>query len=617
MRATIPFLRALFSQVLLFTALLLPGRVLLADGFLDPQKAFQLEAELGAGRQVVLRWEIAKGYKLYRQSVKVTAPGAASAIGTPLLPQGIVTNDPASGEELEIYHDRLTVRVPLVAADKAFTLNVEYQGCSEAGLCYPPFTRRFLVDPAKPGPMADDGPASSSVSAGLSTAPAGGSAPMPVDDRSLAHSTLRGGNFWKIALTFLGFGLLLSLTPCILPLVPILSSIILGDGKSSRFRGFLMALAYCAGMSMVYTTLGVLAGLAGEGLAGFMQHPAILVAFSLLLVAMALSMFDLYQLQMPTAHQNRLNQISGHLKGGSFVRVFFMGALSALVVGPCVAAPLAGSLVYISQTKDVVVGGLALFSMAVGMSVPLMMVGVSAGSLLPRAGVWMVGVKHLFGVLLIAVAIWMVSPVLSERAAMIAWGGLAILGALFHGLLDPIPEGKLAVGARFSKALAISLLVLGVLEFVGAATGGGRVLEPLAGLRGSLGIAKGGEESGRTVFTRIRTEAELDEALTGATRPVMLDFYADWCVSCKEMEAITFTDPVVRKLLGGVSILRVDVTANNDNDRALMKRFGVFGPPAIIFFDRQGRELPSARVDGFMRPAEFSGRLRQVAPGEP
>jgi thiol:disulfide interchange protein DsbD len=582
-----------------------------AADFLDPDQAFRVRAELSNSRSVVLHWDIAKGYKLYRDRIKVTADNGNSRLQQPELPAGISVKDPSTGESVQIYHDALTVALPLVQADGVFTLNVEYQGCAEDGLCYPPMTRQYSVDPARPGVLAlatDTPTGAESSGTAVSEKPAA----VPVqnaqqerragDDLSLARATLEGGSLWKISLAFLVFGLLLSFTPCVLPMVPILSSIIVGEGDVTRRRSFLMAVAYCLGMALVYTMLGVAAGLAGEGLAGALQKPWVLASFALLLVLLALSMFDVYQLQMPAFVQNRLNQASGNLKGGRFAGVFIMGALSALIVGPCVAAPLAGTLVYISQTKDVVIGGLALFSMAMGMSVPLLLIGLSAGSLLPKAGAWMIGVKYLFGLLLIAVAIWMVSPVLPARAAMLAWGAFAILCAVFLGVFDALSE-KATIVLRFKKALGLVLFVIGSLELAGVALGGSNALEPLSPLQAGVSGRTAGPES--VSFTRIRSAEELDQALQSSKKPVMLDFYADWCVACKEMDRFTFHDPRVKERLSGLTLLQVDVTSNSEEQRQLMKRYGLFGPPAIIFFNGSGQEIPESRVVGVMEAPHF------------
>ena len=606
---------ALFA---VFLALFFRVSVAYSTEFLDPEQAFKIKAELNNARTVVLQWEIAKGYKLYRDQVTVGVESGKAEVKTPLLPKGITMTDPTTNEKIAIYHDSLKVEVSLVKADGPFTLNVVYQGCAEDGLCYPPITKLFKVDPTKPGVLVADGEQAgaetlASPAQPVVNAAATASANNAGNDLSLATATLAGGSLWKISLAFLAFGLLLSFTPCVLPMVPILSSIIVGEGDVTRRRSFLMALAYCLGMALIYTSLGVAAGLAGEGLSGALQKPWVLVTFSLLLVLLSLSMFDVYQLQLPVALQSKLGKASGGLKRGRFFGVFFMGALSALIVGPCVAAPLAGTLVYISQTRDVLLGGLALFSMAMGMSVPLLLVGLSAGSLLPKAGAWMIGVKYVFGLMLIAVAIWMVSPILPAQAVMLFWGAFAILCAVFLGVFDA-SVGKQSIGLRFGKTFGLVLFVIGLLELVGAAAGGTNVLEPLSGIRG-VSTASTGEDKGVN-FTRIKTVAELDQALASAKKPIMLDFYADWCVACKEMDHFTFRDPKVMSQLGNMTLLQVNVTANSEDDRALMKRFSLFGPPGMIFFDTDGKEIAESRVVGVLEATAFFEHVGKFIAGK-
>lgn len=575
--------------------------------FLDPEEAFRVSAELDATSTLGIEWQIAEGYKLYREMIAFSVQEGSAELGAFELPEGIESIDPSTGETVAIYHGTLRVQVPLASALGPFTLAVSHQGCAEDGLCYPPATTLFRVDPTKSGALVVAG-AMDAFSAYAEPAEEEASTPeQPVTaagEQDMAASMLQEGNFWKISLAFFVFGLLLSFTPCILPMVPILSSIIAGEGDGGRGKSFLLALVYSLGMALVYTILGVAAGLAGEGLAGFLQQPAVLISFAVLLVLLSLSMFDLYQLQVPPELQCRLTQASG--KGaGRFAGVFLMGSVSALVVGPCVAAPLAGTLVYISQTRDVVLGGFALFSMAIGMSVPLLLIGLSAGFLLPKVGPWMVGVKYLFGILLIAVAIWMVSPVLPAPAVLLLWGALAILSAVFLGLFEPL-AGKPSVGARFAKAFALLLFLLGLLELVGAASGARNPLEPLARLGGG---APATSKAPGLAFTRIDSIEELEQALSTSGRPVMLDFYADWCVSCKELDHLTFQHPEVSRRLDDFLLLQADVTDNTEEHRELMKRFGLFGPPAVLFFDAGGTEQAAQRVVGFLPPEAFLQRL--------
>lgn len=605
--------------LLLLLFLLIPVQSVFSAGFLDPEDAFRLKAEYTGSRSLVLDWEIAEGYKLSGDQVKVNLKSGRADLGVPVLPAGERVKDPSSGEESVVYHRQLHAEVPVSGASGVFTVAVVYQGCSEDGLCYPPFTRIVTVDPARPGMLKVVVDPESGGFGGFAVTEnaAGDSSPAvePAgkdDDFSLAQSTLASRSLWKIALAFLFFGMLLSVTPCVLPMIPILSSIIVGDGGSGRGRSFMLAVAYSLGMALVYTLLGVSAGLAGEGFAGALQQPRVLKLFAILLVVLALSMFDVYQLQIPVFMQSALSKTCGRLKGGRIAGVFLMGALSALIVGPCVAAPLAGTLVYISQTRDVVIGGVALFSMAIGMSVPLLLVGLSAGTLLPKAGAWMNGVKYLFGLLLIGVAIWMVSPVISGPAVLLLWGALAILSAVFLHVFEILQE-KPSPMLRFGKALGILLLLAGILELAGAASGGDNPLQPLSKFRTFSGNTPSPAVDGG-LFTRIRTEAELERALASAEKPVMLDFYADWCVSCKELDHFTFSDPEVRKRMESMTLLQVDVTANSAEDKALMKRFSIFGPPAIIFFDASGREIQGSRIAGFVKAKPFLDHLGRYVP---
>jgi thiol:disulfide interchange protein DsbD len=582
-----------------------------AAAFLDPEDAFTFSAAISDdGRAVEARFGIADGYYLYRERFGFAASDGAQ-LGIPQYPTGEVKFDETFNRRLEIYRGNVVVKVPVLNASGPFTLTARLQGCADQGLCYPPGVRtaRLIIGAASNGQLPP--------SAGV---PSGSGSSTPPTEAGRIESALRSQSLLVVLPIFFVLGLLLSFTPCVLPMLPILSSIIVGKGVVDRegsghgltkTRGFVLALAYALGMAIVYTGLGVAAGLLGEGLTAWLQQPWILASFAALLVALALSMFGFYELQLPSAWQTRLAQASARTSGGKLAGVLAMGAISALIVGPCVAAPLAGALLYISQTHDVAIGGSALFAMATGMSVPLLLVGVSAGSLLPRAGPWMESIKRLFGVLLIGVALWTVSPVIPAWAQMLAWAVLLIIGASYLRVFDALPD-QASGWARMWKGIGVVLVLSGAVQIVGAASGGRDVLRPLE----RLASGSSPSEIGSPAWRRVESIDQLDAALAGASgKPVMLDFYADWCVSCKEMDRFTFSDPRVAARLAGVQLLRANVTANNPEDRTLLKRFGLFGPPGTIFFDGRGVEVPGSRVIGFEPANQFLNSLaRGIGP---
>ena len=603
----------LFAFFTLFAAA--PGRA--AEEFLDPAVAFKFDARMADPQTAEVTFTIAPAYYMYRERFAFKSSNPAVKLGTPAIPPGTVKYDQTFEKDVETYKGALTIRIP-VEGDGAFTLIATSQGCADAGLCYPPQDHTVNLSAGKGGaaapalpigaaasqggtstplsstPMADTAPAAPATQA----TPATQAAPPAQSDLSNIAGILGGGSLLAIIPAFILLGLGLAFTPCVLPMVPILSSIIVGEGKNvSRARGFLLSVTYSLGMAIVYTLLGVAAGLAGEGLAAALQNPWVLGTFALLIVAMSLSMFGFYQLQLPSALQTSLSNVSNRQQSGKLAGVFAMGAISALIVGPCVAAPLAGALVYISQTRDVFLGGAALFSMAVGMSIPLLLVGVSAGSLLPRVGAWMESVKRLFGVLMLAMAIWLVSPVIPAVAQMLLWAAL-LLGYGFYLLRHTRHWAAMAFGAAFA--------LMGGMQLVGVASGGRDAFAPLAHLNGT-------PQHHGLVFTRIKTVDQLDAALAAnAGKTVMLDFYADWCVSCKEMEKFTFVDPKVQAKLANTTLLQVDVTANDAADKAMLKRFGLFGPPGIILFDAQGKEIADSRVIGYQNAEKFSASLERL-----
>lgn len=600
----------------------------LADDFLAPERAFAFSAKPLDARTVRLHWDIAPGYHLYRErlSVQAEAPGVQWAALA--LPPGKNEFDANFNKTVAVYREAVDVDVHMTQGSAAFPLTVGWQGCADAGLCYPPDSTQLRVTLTGFGAMqnlitqADIGVAASA------SAPQGrldilmSKQPLaPINKGKEATdsiaSTLASGSLLRTMGVFWLAGLLLAFTPCVLPMVPILSSLIAGQtGPVSRRKGFSLALAYSLGMALIYAGFGVAAGLAGEGLAAALQNPWVLGGFALLLSTMALSMFGFYELQMPSAIQSRATEWSNRFKGGSYVGVFIMGGVSALVVGPCVAAPLAGALVYISQTKDVVLGGLALFSMALGMSVPLLLVGVSASSLLPRAGAWMERVKQAFGMMLLGVAIWIVSPVLPTALHMLLWSVWLLTAAALLGVFGATTpqHSRTPVAARASGA---GLAALAVVLLVGAASGGQSVLQPLAHIRmAQAGSLPGTPARTGLQFERVASMQALDAALAQAQQKgqtVMLDFYADWCVSCKEFETFTFSDPAVQKRLGPVRLLQADVTANNAEDKALLKRFQLFGPPGIVFLDGNAATRVTHKVVGYQNAGDFLASLSHAA----
>lgn len=586
----------------LFCSVLSPHAFAKED-FLQPEMAFKFTARMQDPKTIKLTFAIADDYYMYRDRFQFKVAGAT--LGTPELPPGIVKFDKVFEKDVESYRKQVIITLP-VHASAPFALTVTSQGCSDQGLCYAPMESVANLSPTGGGLLAAVGAARNALAQGGDTA----SAPMEtastpmlessgVFDSTMGsiESSLKSRKLLVILPLFMLLGLGLAFTPCVLPMVPILSFIIVGEGAQvARSRAFILSVAYSLGMALVYTALGIAAGLIGEGLAATLQNPWVLGLFALLMVALSLSMFGVYQLQVPAALQSRLMHASGRQSSGKLFGVFVMGAISALIVGPCVAAPLAGALVYISQTRDVVIGGGALFAMAIGMSVPLLLIGVSAGALVPRAGAWMEAVKRFFGVLMLALALWMVLPILPSWLAMLGWAALGLGYGIT--LLRPLTGG-------FSIAFGVVLALFGLTQLVGVASGGRNAWAPLSHLMGTV------EQP--VQFARVRSVAELDAVLASAQgKTVMLDFYADWCVSCKEMEKLTFTDSQVRRQMAQLLLLQVDVTANNADDKALLKRFNLFGPPGIIFFNAQGAELQNTRVIGYQNAQRFARSLALV-----
>lgn len=615
------------------------------EEFLSPDKAFNLTVKVIDKNTLLANFTIADGYYLYRDKIKFALKnsGAAVQIDSVIMPPGDIKTDPNFGKT-EVFHKSFQAVIVLKRSsndEQIVSLIAGYQGCSEKGVCYPParkiagltliggmpttdarFAQPHAAGAAQPAPLAAViAPLASPVPAEKTFSPAAAPTPDTVaspsaqpqeNDSSRIGALLKGGNFWLILVTFFGFGLLLALTPCVFPMIPILSGIIIGQGSGlTKSRAFVLSLAYVLGMALTYAAVGVAAGLSGTLLSAALQNPWVLGGFALVFVALALSMFGMYSLQMPSFIQSRFTEASNKVQGGGLASIFVMGMLSAVIVGPCVAAPLAGALLYISQTGNVVLGGSALFSLALGMGAPLLLVGVSAGALLPRAGGWMEAVKSFFGVLLLGVAIWLISPVIPELVHMLLWAALLIVSAVYLRAIDPLPHPASGY-AKLWKGVGIIVLIAGVALLIGALSGSRDILQPLSGLR-ATGEAKAAEATGSLKFERVKNLAELDQRIKQARgKYVMLDFYADWCVSCKEFDRFTFGDARVQAKLRDVVLLQVDVTANSEDDKALLKKFGLFGPPGIVFFDKNGKELSAGQVIGYQPPEKFLASLDAI-----
>ncbi len=589
---------ALLAAALLLTA---PAALALdADDLLAPEKAFEFSARTLDRGSIEVHYRIAKGYYLYRERFAFATDPATVTLGPPKFPAGIAHSDAFFGRT-ETYRNEVSIVVPVTGAPARLTLIATSQGCADVGVCYPPQQQRVALDLS--APLTSAPPLASVPGAG-----AGDSALSVYSSDTDIARMFEAGSFWLTLAGFFGFGLLLAFTPCVLPMIPILSGIIIGEGRDlGKARALALSLVSVLGMAVTYALAGVAAAYSGSLLSAALQNPWVLGTFALVFVWLALAMFGWHDIQLPGFLHHRLHRAHHRLEGGRLASVAVMGMLSAVIVSPCVAAPLAGALLYISQSREVLQGGVALFVMGLGMGVPLVAVGVSEGALLPKSGPWMNSVKRFFGVLLLGVAIWIVSPVVAPIVSMLAWATLLIVSAMFLRAIDPLPADA-AAPARLWKGIGLIGMVVGIAMLLGALAGGRDPLRPLVGLIGASPSAAA------VRFERVRTLAELEQRVGAAGRPVMLDFYADWCVSCKEMERDTFSDPRVAERLSRMLLLQVDVTANSDDDKALLKRFRLFGPPGIIFFDNAGKEVSAVRVIGFQPPERFINALDRIAP---
>jgi len=567
------------------------------EQFLPPDQAFRFQVEAAAVGSLLVTWSIEPGYYLYKDKLAFRSDTPGIELGFPGLPPGKLKSDEYFGET-EVYYDHAEILLPYSSTlpeGSKLDLAVTFQGCAEDGICYPPTTRTLALGLKAGGDLT------------------GMAAPGElVSEQDRLAALIRDGNLLLVLGTFFGLGLLLAFTPCVLPMVPILSGIIVGQGEQvTTRRALALSLAYVGGMSLTYTIAGAAFAAVGQQAQAVFQQPWIIVLFSGLFIALALSMFGLYELQVPSALQTRLSSASNRQKSGSYLGTIVMGALSALIVSACVAPPLVAALAVIGQAGDIFRGGAALLALSLGMGAPLIVFGASAGKLLPRAGGWMEAVKMFFGYLLLGVALWMLDRVLPAWMIMLLWAILAIAFGLYLGALQAPPAGA-GAGRQFSRGLGLAALTYGILLLVGLAGGRTDPLQPLAGLRGGGASV---EAQQHLVFKRIKTLQDLEGELSSASaagRPVMLDFYADWCVSCKEMERYTFTDGRVRAALEKAILLQADVTPNDEADQQLLQHFGIFGPPTIAFFGVDGAERKNFRVVGYMPAEEFAAHVSKA-----
>ncbi len=622
----------LFSVfILFFFAAISPLQA--EEDFLDPEKAFVFSAQMQTDNQLKINFDIAPKYYMYRERFEYhikdddSATQANQLLGVPVYPSsGKVKYDPTFDKEMEVYYNQVEIQLPLNKGSDSFTLELIGQGCADAGLCYPPMTYEIGLSPTATGYEITAGKGAVLGGPSLTSTTNGNTASNNISlfdagDTDIA-AWLSDASLMKIILLSFALGVLLSFTPCVLPMLPILLSIVVGDRKAgnatvSRFRGLNLTLMYVLGTSVVYTILGILAASIGAVMAAWIQNPWVLGLFAVALVILAIGMFGAFTIQMPASLQSSLNEKVSRMPGGRLGNAFFMGIISALICGPCVAAPLAGVLLFISQTGDLTTGGLALFVLAWGQGTSLLILGTSSGALLPKAGPWMDVIKNFCGLLLLATAVWMIMPITPSWFNMLAWAFLSMSLALLLGAFTPL-SGNNGILKLLFKATGLLFALWATLLILGLATGGQSVLSPLKGLSVGTGSSQISAMRGnnasveKTPFVLVKTLAELETTVANAGKPVMLDFYADWCISCKEMELFTFSDPTVRQKLGQMLLLQVDVTKNNEADRELLKRFKLFGPPGIIFFNGQGQELERIRVVGFQNAERFSSTLDKV-----
>jgi thiol:disulfide interchange protein DsbD len=571
--------------------------------FPPPEEVFFPDVFPVDGNTVEIGIRIEPGFYVYKQRITAKSLSPTAQAGQLDLPKGKLKYDEFFGES-EVYYDEVIGRLAIArATPEAMDLELEvgYQGCAEGGLCYLPQTRVMTVRLPEAAVVSE---------LGAPAAASGGAPAAPVSEQSRIAEIISGSPVWFVVTAMFGFGLLLAFTPCVLPMIPILTAIIAGEGDDvTPARGFGLAFSYVMGMAIVYTAAGVIAVAAGAQVQAAFNQPWVLSVFAALFVALALAMFGVFDLQMPSSLQSRLATISSNQKSGTVIGAFVMGALSSLIVTACVAPALVAALAVMSQSGDYFRGGLALFAMSLGMGAPLLLVGAAQGKFLPKAGPWMIAVKGAFGFMMLGLAIWMLSRFLPATLIMTMWAVLVFMVGVFMGGLTTLTSES-SVTQKLGKGFGGLAIIYGILLVIGAATGGTNPLQPLASVNlGGTGGAAAVASHDELPFQRIKTVADLDREIATAAqqgKTVMLDFYADWCVSCKEMEAWTFTDAQVRAALSNTVWLQADVTANDAEDKALLDRFGVFGPPTIIFFGTDGQQRHGYEVVGYMKAEAFA-----------
>lgn len=562
-------------------------------------EAFVFSLNANATNSVTASWKVAEGNYLYKDKIRFeVANDQDIALNNYSLPDGENKMDEIFGLT-EVYQHDIDVNLALDNPNRleTITITAHYQGCSETfNICYPPTTKTIAL--SLPANVIVDTFDTTTTTAAL-----------PLSEQDKFAETLANDSLTKIVLSFLGLGILLAFTPCVFPMIPILSSIILGEGSNiTTRRAFILSLTYVLAMSITYTAAGVLTGLVGSNLQAMMQNPWVISSFSALFVIFAMSMFGLFELQLPHFLQHRLHQIGQKQQGGTLIGVAIMGLLSGLIVGPCLAPPLAGALIFIGQHGDPVLGGIALFSLSMGMGLPLLAIGTSGGSLLPKAGSWMNTIKAIFGVFMLALAVWMLERIIPGWVSLWLWASLFVVVAIYLGAFTTIRND--ATGwQKLWKGIGLILFIFGTLLFIGGASGSSNLWQPLKNLSVNTATTT---QAAHLNFKPVANLNELDRVLTNSTQPVMVDFYADWCVDCKKMEATTFSDPSVIDAFKNWQVLQIDVTDNNEHHQAIYKELGVFGPPTILFFDATGEEHRSFRIVGHVSPQELLQHLAKL-----